>query len=48
MATIVVRSVDPAWPPEITFADEPHFRLFWRATLPMFLNAVTYSPTFSR
>jgi hypothetical protein len=32
----------------ITFADEPHFRLFWRATLPMFLNAVTYSPTFSR
>ncbi|HVS32455.1 MAG TPA: M14 family metallopeptidase [Thermoanaerobaculia bacterium] len=32
----------------ITFADEPHFRLFWRATLPMFLNAVTYSPSFSR
>jgi hypothetical protein len=32
----------------ITFADEPHFRLFWRATLPMFLNAVTYSPSFLR
>lgn len=32
----------------ITFADDPHFRLFWRATLPMFLNAVVYGPTFAR
>jgi hypothetical protein len=30
----------------ITFADEPHFRLFWRGTLPLFLNAVLYSPSF--
>jgi len=26
----------------ITFADEPHYRLFWRGTLPLFLNAVLY------
>lgn len=32
----------------ITFADDPHFRLFWRATLPIFLNAVVYGPTFPR
>jgi len=32
----------------ITFADEPHFRLFWRGTLPLFLNAVLYSPSFDR
>ena len=32
----------------ITFADEPHFRLFWRGTLPLFLNAVIYSPSFPR
>ena len=32
----------------ITFADEPHFRLFWRSTLPLFLNAVLYSPSFPR
>jgi len=32
----------------VTFADEPHFRLFWRGTLPLFLNAVLYSPSFSR
>jgi hypothetical protein len=32
----------------ITFADEPHFRLFWRATLPLFLNAVIYSPSYPR
>lgn len=32
----------------ITFADDPHFRLFWRATLPVFLNAVLYSPSFAR
>ena len=32
----------------ITFADDPHFRLFWRATLPVFLNAVIYSPSFPR
>jgi hypothetical protein len=29
----------------ISFADDPHFRLFWRATLPVFLNAVLYSPS---
>jgi len=32
----------------ITFADDPHFRLFWRATLPVFLNAVLYAPSFPR
>jgi hypothetical protein len=32
----------------ITFADEPHFRLFWRGTLPLLLNAVVYGPTFAR
>lgn len=32
----------------ITFADDPHFRLFWRGTLPMFLNAILYGPTFPR
>ncbi|HEU4523149.1 MAG TPA: hypothetical protein VFT12_14165, partial [Thermoanaerobaculia bacterium] len=32
----------------ITFADEPHYRLFWRGTLPLFLNAVLYSPSFPR
>ncbi|HUF18115.1 MAG TPA: M14 family zinc carboxypeptidase [Thermoanaerobaculia bacterium] len=32
----------------ITFADEPYYRLFWRGTLPMFLNAALYSPTFPR
>ncbi len=31
----------------ITFADDPHFRLFWRGTLPIFLNAVLYSATFT-
>jgi hypothetical protein len=32
----------------ITFADEPHFRSFWRGTLPLFLNAVLYSASFPR
>ena len=32
----------------ITFADEPHFRSFWRGTLPLFFNAVLYSPSFPR
>jgi hypothetical protein len=32
----------------VTFADEPHYRLFWRGTLPVFLNAVLYGPTFER
>jgi len=32
----------------ITFADQPNYRLFWRATLPLFLNAVLYSPSFPR
>ncbi|MBK5259665.1 MAG: hypothetical protein JJE51_08725 [Thermoanaerobaculia bacterium] len=32
----------------VTFADEPHFRLFWRGTLPVFMNAVIYSPSFLR
>jgi hypothetical protein len=32
----------------ITFADDPHFRLFWRGTLPIFLNAVLYSATYAR
>ncbi|MDX1582356.1 MAG: M14 family metallopeptidase, partial [Thermoanaerobaculia bacterium] len=30
----------------ITFADEPHYRLFWKGTLPFFLNAVMYTPSF--
>lgn len=32
----------------ITFADEPHFRLFWRGTLPLFMNAILYGPSFPR
>lgn len=32
----------------ITFADDPHYRLFWRGTLPLFMNAVIYSPSFPR
>lgn len=32
----------------ITFADEPYYRLFWRGTLPLFLNAVLYGPSFER
>jgi len=32
----------------ITFADDPIFRLFWRGTLPLFMNAVLYSPSFPR
>ncbi|MBV8517230.1 MAG: hypothetical protein JO197_07495 [Acidobacteria bacterium] len=32
----------------ITFADDPHFRLFWRGTLPVFLNAILYSPSYPR
>jgi hypothetical protein len=32
----------------ITFADDPHYRLFWRGTLPLFMNAVLYSPSFGR
>jgi Zinc carboxypeptidase len=30
----------------ISFASDPHYRLFWRGTLPIFLNAVLYSATF--
>ena len=30
----------------VTFVDEPHFRLFWRGTLPLFLNTVLYAPSF--
>jgi len=30
----------------ITFAEEPNYRLFWRGTLPLLLNAVIYSPSF--
>lgn len=30
----------------ITFAGEPSFRLFWRGTLPLLLNAALYSPSF--
>jgi hypothetical protein len=32
----------------LTFADDPHFRLFWRGTLPLLMNAVLYSPSFPR
>lgn len=30
----------------ISFAGDPHYRLFWRGTLPIFLNAALYSATF--
>jgi hypothetical protein len=29
----------------ILFAQDPDFRLFWRGTAPMFLNAILYGPT---
>jgi len=29
----------------VLFAQEPDFRLFWRGTAPLFLNAVVYGPT---
>ncbi|HVT57816.1 MAG TPA: M14 family metallopeptidase [Thermoanaerobaculia bacterium] len=29
----------------VLFAQDPTFRLFWRATTPLFLNAVMYGPT---
>jgi hypothetical protein len=32
----------------ITFADEPFFRLFWRGTLPLLMNASLYSATFNQ
>ncbi|HET7737449.1 MAG TPA: M14 family zinc carboxypeptidase, partial [Tepidiformaceae bacterium] len=32
----------------ITFTNDPYVRLFWRGTLPLFLNAVLYSPSFPR
>ncbi len=31
----------------ILFAQEPAFRLFWRGTMPLFLNAVMFGPTFT-
>ena len=31
----------------ITFAGEPYYRLFWRSTLPLFMNSILYSPTFN-
>ncbi len=30
----------------ILFAQDPAFRLFWRGTMPLFLNAVLYAPSF--
>ncbi len=30
----------------ITFAQEPFFRLFWRGTMPLLMNAALYSPSF--
>ncbi len=30
----------------ISFAQEPGFRLFWRGTMPLFLNAVMFAPSF--
>jgi hypothetical protein len=29
----------------VLFAQEPDFRLFWRGTAPLFLNAVLYVPS---
>jgi len=29
----------------ITFAEDPFYRLFWRGTLPLFMNAAVYSPS---
>lgn len=31
----------------ITFADQPYYRLFWRSTLPLLMNAAVFSPTFN-
>jgi len=31
----------------VLFTQEPDFRLFWRGTAPLFLNAVVYGPTLS-
>jgi hypothetical protein len=30
----------------ITFADDPNFRLFWRGTYPLLMNALIYGPSF--
>jgi hypothetical protein len=30
----------------ITFTDDPNFRLFWRGTYPMLMNAILYGPSF--
>lgn len=32
----------------ITFASQPFFRLYWRATLPLLMNSVLYAPSFPR
>jgi hypothetical protein len=29
----------------VLFAQDPDYRLFWRATMPIFLNAVLYGPS---
>ena len=29
----------------VLFAQEPGFRLFWRGTMPLFLNAVMFGPS---
>jgi hypothetical protein len=29
----------------VLFAQDPAFRLFWRATTPIFLNAVLFGPS---
>lgn len=31
----------------VTFADDPNFRLFWRSTYPLLMNALLYSPSFA-
>jgi hypothetical protein len=31
----------------ITFADQPYYRLFWRSTLPLLMNAALFTPTFN-
>lgn len=30
----------------ITFTDDPNFRLFWRGTYPLLMNAILYGPSF--
>lgn len=43
--SLLVGSQDRGRGRVIVFAQDPAFRLFWRSTMPLFLNAVMYSPS---